>query len=234
MHACDYSLTPSQSILNAPRAARLPNCIPLDTSLMAHALEALSGAVVSTICRTLALDYVGPQHGAPPPLTCSPAAPLGPCALAPSPSAPRAARRDSSRSRGPATRCGTGSWPGSTCSCAPERRWTWRTCRSGEPPTYRYCKGTVLEKTDLRFRPAGWLVLTHRVGTSCSHGRHCRRLCPLRRLQSLHARALSCRAGRPHPSRGCRVPLLARRRRRPAEAAAAAAARRLLAWCARC
>ena len=139
MHACDYSLTPSQSILNAPRAARLPNCIPLDTSLMAHALEALSGAVVSTICRTLALDYVGPQHGAPPPLTCSPAAPLGPCALAPSPSAPRAARRDSSRSRGPATRCGTGSWPGSTCSCAPERRWTWRTCRSGEPPTY----GTV-------------------------------------------------------------------------------------------
>ena len=86
MHACDYSLTPSQSILNAPRAARLPNCIPLDTSLMAHALEALSGAVVSTICRTLALDYVGPQHGAPPPLTCSPAAPLGPCALAPSPS----------------------------------------------------------------------------------------------------------------------------------------------------
>ena len=70
MHAFDYSLTPSQSILNAPRAARLPNCIPLDTSLMAHALEALSGVVVSTICRTLALDYVGPQHGAPPPLTC--------------------------------------------------------------------------------------------------------------------------------------------------------------------
>ena len=82
MHAFDYSLTPSQSILNAPRAARLPNCIPLDTSLMAHALEALSGAVVSTICRTLALDYVGSQHGAPDLLLLAPPSPSAPCGAA--------------------------------------------------------------------------------------------------------------------------------------------------------
>jgi Fanconi-associated nuclease 1 len=54
----------------------------LDTALTAHALEALGGAVVSTICRTLALDYVGSQHGAPDLLLLAPPSPSAPCGAA--------------------------------------------------------------------------------------------------------------------------------------------------------